>query len=92
VKARPATRPLPTPVTLAQAKVSSAGAISAGAYLINLGRAWVGHSLTTITDGEHITILNGPNLVHVLDADPTHRYQPAPPDRPRTYRYRHPTQ
>jgi transposase InsO family protein/transposase-like protein len=88
VTARPAQRPLPAPVTVTAALVSSSGCVGAGDYLINVGRAWTGHTLTAITDTNHITLLAGTQLVRVLDADPTRRYQPAPPERLHTYRHR----
>jgi transposase InsO family protein len=92
VPARPAQRPLPAPVILTQALVSSAGHVAAGSYLINVGRRWMGHTLTTITDGDHITLLAGSRLVRVLDADPTRHYQPSEPNRQHHYRDREPAQ
>lgn len=82
VKARPADRPLPAPVSVTHPVVSSAGNLSVGTYLINIGQARKGHTLTAITDGDHIAIFDHATLVRVLDADPTRRYQPAEPGRP----------
>jgi transposase InsO family protein len=78
VKARPADRPLPTPVFCDQAPVHPNGNVSAGPYLVNVGRRWAGHTVHVIRDGDHITIFSGTKLVRTITADPTRRYQPAP--------------
>jgi transposase InsO family protein len=87
-KARPADRPIPAPLTVTRCRASSNGTIGVGAYEINVGMPWAGHTLTAIADGDHILILAGTHLVRTLDADPTRRYQPAEPGRPRTHRPR----
>jgi transposase InsO family protein len=91
-KARPAQRPLPSPLTMHNGTVSSTGVVAVGPYMINVGNPWNGQPITAIKDGEHIAIFAGNRLIRVLDADPTRRYQPAQADRTRTYRHREPAQ
>ena len=87
--ARPAERPLPAPVLTSHATVTTIGVIKVGNYLVNVGRQWQAHHATAIADGNHIAIFSGTQLIRVLDADPTHQYQPAEP-RPNTYGHRQP--
>jgi transposase InsO family protein len=91
-KARPAERPLPSPVTTHLGTVSNNGVAAIGPYLINVGTRWNSQPITAVKDGEHIAIFAGNRLVRVLDADPTRRYQPAPAGREHTYRHREPAQ
>lgn len=87
VKARPADRPLPAPVMVTHPLVAGNGSVGVGPYQINIGTSWSGHTITAIADGDHIALFTGPHLIRALDADPSRRYQPAQPDRPRTYRH-----
>jgi len=48
--------------------VNTSGCINAGRATINLGTQWTGHTLTVISYGERVAILNGTNLVR----SPTH--------------------
>lgn len=77
VKARPATRPLPTPVFTTRKNVGRNGNVAEGPYLINVGARWAGHTVDIIRDGDHIVILSGPRLVRELTADPDRRFQPS---------------
>jgi transposase InsO family protein len=90
--ARPAERPLPAPLSFHRNTASPAGLVSAGRYLVFLGGRWGGLPMTVIKDGNHITIFSGNQLVRVLDADPTRKYQrltPLPSEHPQTDRRRH---
>jgi transposase InsO family protein len=87
--ARPPERPLPAPVFVQTASVTSAGSVRVGPYLVNVGAAWQGHPVHTIRDGTHITIFSGNRLVRELTADPTRTYQPTGPNPDRS-RHRHP--
>jgi transposase InsO family protein len=80
--ARPADRPLPTPVLISARTVDAAGRVSVGRYLVALGRRWGGHTAHVITDGDHITVFSGSRLIRALDADPTRRAQPLPGKQP----------
>jgi transposase InsO family protein len=76
VAARPADRPLPTPVTVHQNSVTASGVVTVNPYVIHLGSRWAKQPATAIKDGNHIAIFTGNQLIRVLDAEPTHRYQP----------------
>jgi transposase InsO family protein len=91
-KARPAERPLPSPVTVHHGIVSDTGVAVVGSYSINVGNRWTNQPVTAIKDGDHIAIFTGDRLIRVLDADPARRYQPAETQRRRTYRDREPAQ
>jgi transposase InsO family protein len=75
--ARPAQRPLPTPVFVHTGRVNSAGSVQVGHYLINVGLRWQNHPVHTIHDGDHIVIFSGAQLVRELTANPNRSYQPA---------------
>lgn len=77
VKARPATHPLPNPVSVLHSRVTPSGVVSAGRYNINIGRRWAGHHVDVIRDGDHIAIYSGNQLIRQLTADPTRTYQPS---------------
>ena len=88
--ARPAPRPLPTPVFITRHTVSAAsGQLFVPPYKINVGRRWAGHTCDSIRDGTHIAIFSGNQLIRELDANPDRRYQPQEPGT-RTYRTREP--
>lgn len=91
-RARPADRPIPAPVLVTHPTVSTNGTVTVGTYLINVGVAWSGHHLSAVADGHHITLFAGTRLIRTLDADPSRRYQPAQPGRPRTNGHREPPQ
>ena len=76
-RARPAASPLPAPVTVTDATVAPNGVLPVGRYLINVGSPWIGHRLTAVTDGDHITVFAGTTLVRDLTADPAKTYQRA---------------
>jgi len=92
VKARPAARPLPGPVSIHRATVTGTGVVTIGAYAVNVGNRWNHQEITAVKDGDHIAVFAGNRLVRVLRADPSRRYQPAQSDRERTYRHREPAQ
>jgi transposase InsO family protein len=75
--ARPAARPLPAPLTVHHGIVRDRGQIQVGPYQVHLGSRWAGTNTTAIKDGNHIAVFTGNQLIRVLDADPTRRYQPA---------------
>jgi transposase InsO family protein len=77
VIARPADRPLPTPLTVHHNSVTASGVLTVNPYVIHLGSRWAKQPVTAIKDGNHIAIFTGNHLIRVLDADPNHRYQPA---------------
>ncbi len=76
-RARPATTPVPAPLTITTATVNTHGVTSTGCYTINVGRRWTAHTVTIIRDGNHTTIFSGNRLVRELTIDPNRRYQPA---------------
>jgi len=81
--AQPATTAIgvarPPTMIIADRHVNTGGCINAGCATINLGTQWAGHTLTVITYGQRVAILNGTHLVRALTIDPTHRYQPLLP-------------
>jgi hypothetical protein len=76
-KARPADRPLPTPLTVTSVRVDTAGNANLAGYAVNVGRAWTGHQLSVIRDGQHVVLLAGTTLIRTLTIDSTSRYQPS---------------
>lgn len=76
-KARPATFPIPAPLTIVTATVNSEGTVPATGAMINVGRRWVDHTVTVIRDGNHAIILSDTRLVRELTIDPTRRFQPS---------------
>jgi transposase InsO family protein len=89
-KARPADRPLPTPVFVSRHSVGhSSGNIHIAPYRIGVGLRWAGHECDVIRDGEHIAIFSGSTLVRELTADPSRYHQRCAPNT-RTYRNREP--
>jgi transposase InsO family protein len=79
--ARPFPRPLPAPVLVFHSAVLSNGNVGVANYHVNVGVAWAGQRVTSIKDGDHITIFAGTRLLRDFDADPTRTYQPAEPGR-----------
>jgi hypothetical protein len=79
-KAQPSGIPidLPRPPTLriGERTVQPNGVITTGGKLINLGTSWAGRTLTVITYGTRVAILNGTTLVRALQLDPNRRYHP----------------
>ncbi|MCH9732702.1 MAG: integrase core domain-containing protein [Actinomycetia bacterium] len=89
-KARPADRPLTTPVFVSRNTVGEkSGNLFVRPYKINVGRRWAGHECTAISDGDHITIFSANKLVRELTANPSRNYQPSDKTT-RTYRNREP--
>jgi transposase InsO family protein len=89
-KARPADRPLPTPVFVTRATVGPrSGNLFVAPYRINVGLRWANHTCDAVRDGHHIVIYSGTTLVRELTADPTRDYQPGDKTT-RTYRTREP--
>lgn len=78
-KARPADRPLPATTQLYRSHVSTGGTLIVGPYHVFVGGRYKQLPVTAIRDGNHIAIFTGTNLIRVLDADPTRRYQPLRP-------------
>jgi transposase InsO family protein len=78
--AQPADTPIdldrPTTMIIADRHVNASGCINAGRATINLGTRWAGHTLTVITYGLRVAILDKTDLVRALTIDPTRRYQP----------------
>jgi transposase InsO family protein len=88
--ARPADRPLPTPVFVSRHTVDQAsGQLFVAPYKVNVGRRWAGHECDAIRDGEHIAIFSGATLIRAFTADPTRIYQPGDKNT-RNYRTREP--
>ena len=79
--ARPAVRPLPAPVLVFRNQVLANGKVIIANYHVHVGSAWTGQRVTSIKDGNHITIFAGTQLLRDFDADPTRTYQPAEPGR-----------
>lgn len=77
VKARPADRPLPTPVLVNRIAVGSTGSVGVGRCKVHVGNRWLGHIVHTIRDGDHVVIFSGNRLVRELTLDTTRRYQPS---------------
>jgi transposase InsO family protein len=73
--AAPGAEPAATPTTVHTGTVDPRGAVSAGRYLVAVGRAWTGATVTVIRHGEDIGIFHGNQLLRHLTADPTKRYQ-----------------
>lgn len=76
-KARPAARPIPTPVQHLRKNVDTTGRVFASPFNIHVGRQWRGHRVDIIRDGNHIAIFSGNRLVRELTADPSRTDQPA---------------
>jgi transposase InsO family protein len=88
--ARPADRPLPSPVFVTCHTVGEkSGQLFVPPYRVNVGLRWAGHECDSIRDGEHIAIFSGSQLIRELTADPTRRYQFGD-KAARTYRTREP--
>ena len=79
--ARPADRPIPDRVVVHHLKVNATGVITAsrGAQ-IGLGRAWTGHTVTVISDGDRITVLHGHRFLRAVTRQPGIRNYPADDD------------
>ena len=89
-KARPAERPLPTPVFVTRHTVSAvSGRLAVPPYMVNVGLRWGGHICDSIRDGDHIAIFSGVTLIRELTANPARQYQRIDPST-RTYRSREP--
>ena len=89
-KARPAERPLPTPVFVTRHTVSTvSGRLAVPPYMVNVGLRWGGHICDSIRDGDHIAIFSGTTLIRELTANPARQYQRMDPTT-RTYRTREP--
>ena len=89
-KARPAERPLPTPVFVTRHTVSAvSGRLAVPPYMVNVGLRWGGHICDSIRDGDHIAIFSGITLIRELTANPARQYQRIDPST-RTYRSREP--
>jgi transposase InsO family protein len=89
-KARPAERPLPTPVFVTRHTVSAvSGRLAVPPYMVNVGLRWGGHICDSIRDGDHIAIFSGTTLIRELTANPARQYQRMDPTT-RTYRTREP--
>lgn len=88
--ARPADRPLPTPVFVSRHTVDEVGGnIYVPPYRVNVGLRWAGHDCVSVRDGDHIAIFSGTRVVRVFTADPTRRHQRGDKTA-RTYRARDP--
>lgn len=88
--ARPADRPLPSPVFVEHHQVKQdSGVIFIAPYRVNVGRRWGGHWCHSIRDGNHIVIISGTTLVRDFFADPTRYYQRGDKNT-HTYRNREP--
>ena len=76
-RAHPAAWPLPGPVHVTTSRVTVNGVAAAAGYAINVGVHWAGHTLTVITQDDHITLFAGASFIRDLTADPHRHYQPA---------------
>ncbi|MFC7757514.1 IS481 family transposase [Catellatospora bangladeshensis] len=78
--ARPAGTPIDLPqpptLTITDRTTTSQGVINASKAVINVGTTRAGHTLTVITYGERVAILDGTTLVRVLTLEPGRRYYP----------------
>jgi transposase InsO family protein len=85
-KAAAADHPLTLePEHLAEVKVSSRGAVSAGSRTdVQIGRQWEGCIVAVARHGNHVAVFHHRQLIHTTTIDPTRRYQPS--GRPRTGR------
>lgn len=89
-RARPADRPLPTPVFVTRHTVDKkSGQLFVAPYRVNVGLRWAGHDCHSIRDADHIVIFSGTTMVRDFTADPTRIYQPGDKTT-RTYRNREP--
>ncbi|MHA3705256.1 integrase core domain-containing protein [Jatrophihabitans sp. YIM 134969] len=87
--ARPADRPIPDRVIVAHLKVAPTGFLTVGvAAVIGLGRAWAGHHITAIRDGQRITLLDGHRFVRAVTVQPGKSNYPTAEDH--DYRARRP--
>jgi transposase InsO family protein len=77
IAARPASRPLPQPLTTYRCLIGTRGVMQAGRFQIHVGTGWKGHTLDAIKDGNRVAIFAGNQLVRALDLDPQRTYQPA---------------
>ena len=68
--------PQPATLTITQRTVRPSGHLHAHCAAIALGRRWTGHTLTVISYGQRMAILDGTTLIRALTIDPTRRYQP----------------
>jgi len=73
--ATPGAEPAASPTTVHTGTVDPRGAVSVGRYLVAIGRAWTGTTVTVIRHGDDIGIFHGNRLLRHLTADPTKRYQ-----------------
>jgi len=73
--ATPAAEPATTTLAVHTGTVDPRGAVGAGRYLVAIGRAWTGSTVTVIRHGDEIGIFHGNTLLRHLTADPTKRYQ-----------------
>jgi transposase InsO family protein len=88
--ARPADRPLPSPVFVTHHTVDAkSGQLFVPPYRVNVGLRWASHQCDSVRDGDHISIFSGTRLIRELTADPTRRYQFGDKTT-RTYRTREP--
>jgi transposase InsO family protein len=88
--ARPADRPLPSPIFVTRHTVSEkSGQLFVPPYRVNVGLRWAGHECDSIRDGNHIAIFSGAKLIREFTADPTRNYQFGD-KATRTYRTRDP--
>lgn len=84
-KAEPTPGRAPSPVTVVNHKVDSAGRVHLGGpYRISLGYQWAGQTLTIVREDFDVVILHGSTVVHRLVIDPTRKSQAL--GRPRTRR------
>lgn len=85
--ARPPDRPFPSRVVVRTTTVGANGYISSrGNASIGLGTAWTGHTVTTIRDGERVTVLHGHRFLRAITLEPGRRNYPLDDD----YRTRKP--
>ena len=77
VKARPADRPLPTPVLVNRIAVGNTGSVALGRIRVHVGNRWLGHIVHTIRDGDHVVIFGGNRLERELTLVTTRDYQPS---------------
>ena len=76
VKARPASHPLPAPLTVSRAVITANGLAHTTGHTIGVGARWAGHPVEVIRDGDHVVIFAGTRIVRELTLDPARTYQP----------------
>lgn len=82
IKARPATRPLPSTTRIYRTHVDTGGTVTVarptgnGQSRVHVGARYKQLPVTALQDGTRVAIFAGNTLIRALDLDPTKIYQP----------------